>query len=314
MLTNLLPGLRDLRAPLSAGVVWLFAIWLAVEPGLPPDGQAEGVLGSVAALKDELSVVGKGAALAFVAYVLGSLAEAVTTGLYGKWSRFMWDRRYRERVEDINREPERFGAGQESYRREGWAPLPRPVLSDGQLEAVHELAQAEIRTARDTLVGRDSREPDQIPISYEPSDAVTGWWNFTGEGEMGRDEMMAADLARKTLGEFEQMRTRVLLELPELFSKVDRLQAEAQFRRAVGPALFGLGAVLAWRGPLWSAVLACLAGGVLLIQGRQRQRESNDALVEGLRNGKMASPAIERLRNDVAKAQQAQQQVPMRQS
>ena len=37
MLVNLLPGLRDLRAPLSAGFIWLLGIWLLVEPGLRGD-------------------------------------------------------------------------------------------------------------------------------------------------------------------------------------------------------------------------------------------------------------------------------------
>jgi hypothetical protein len=40
VLTSLLPGLRELRAPLSAGTIWLLAGWFAVEPSVPASGEA----------------------------------------------------------------------------------------------------------------------------------------------------------------------------------------------------------------------------------------------------------------------------------
>ena len=35
MLTSVLPGLREVRTPLTAGVIWLIVAWLAVAPQLP---------------------------------------------------------------------------------------------------------------------------------------------------------------------------------------------------------------------------------------------------------------------------------------
>ncbi|MFC3455111.1 hypothetical protein [Amycolatopsis speibonae] len=43
MLSSLLPGLRELRAPIASGYVWLLGLWLAFRPGLPPAAQASGV-------------------------------------------------------------------------------------------------------------------------------------------------------------------------------------------------------------------------------------------------------------------------------
>lgn len=312
VLTNLLPGLRDLRAPLSAGVIWLFAIWLAVEPELPPEGHAEGVLASVAALKDELSMVGLGAALTFLAYLLGSLAEGILTVLGNLWSRSMggllrWYLARRERR--LLRNSARVRQWQTRY---GWAPNPRPRLSDEALSAIHDLAENEVHVAREKLLGRDSQESDVIPVEYDLSNDVAAWWN--GVGKLGDhhadigDDLMAAEVARRTVGEFEQMRTRLLIDLPNLFSNVDRLRAEAEFRRAVGPALVGLAVVLAWRGPAWSALLTFLAATVLLYQGGQRERQSNDALVEALRNGRITSPSMDRLREDVTKEEQQPRQ------
>jgi hypothetical protein len=72
MLTSLLPGLRDLRAPLAAGYLRLFAIWIAFEPSL---GTGEsGVAASLLNLKEELTPVGLAAAVSFIAYLIGSLS------------------------------------------------------------------------------------------------------------------------------------------------------------------------------------------------------------------------------------------------
>jgi hypothetical protein len=65
MLLNLLPGLRELRAPLAAGFLWLFAAWLAFEGAIPePAGAPE--------FFDQFEAVGAAAALTFAAYLVGS--------------------------------------------------------------------------------------------------------------------------------------------------------------------------------------------------------------------------------------------------
>ena len=80
MLTSLLPGLRELRAPLSAGAIWLLSIWLVAEPSVPTSEEATGFVASVYRLGGLLSALGLGAALAFAAYVLGSLSVFVFSG------------------------------------------------------------------------------------------------------------------------------------------------------------------------------------------------------------------------------------------
>ena len=42
MLASVLPGLRELRVPLSAGFLWLLALWFAIEPTLPAVDEASG--------------------------------------------------------------------------------------------------------------------------------------------------------------------------------------------------------------------------------------------------------------------------------
>ena len=74
MLASVLPGLRELRVPLSAGFLWLLALWFAIEPTLPAVDEASGPVASAYRLSGALSVIGLGAALAFAAYIVGSLS------------------------------------------------------------------------------------------------------------------------------------------------------------------------------------------------------------------------------------------------
>jgi hypothetical protein len=77
MLANLLPGVRELRAPLAAGYLWLLAVYLAFEPLVPRD--IEGTLwDSLDRLREAISPAGVAVAVSFLAYVVGSLSETLT--------------------------------------------------------------------------------------------------------------------------------------------------------------------------------------------------------------------------------------------
>jgi len=74
LITNLLPGLRDLRTPLATGYLWLIFLWLLLHKHVPTSvATAKGPLKSLYELSD---LAGKGAILTattFIAYLLGSL-------------------------------------------------------------------------------------------------------------------------------------------------------------------------------------------------------------------------------------------------
>jgi hypothetical protein len=80
MLANLLPGLRDVRAPLSAGCIWLLTLWLVLEDRVPTRQQARGVWASLYRLGTVIGPTGVLAAGAFLAYLIGAvLAVRVVT-------------------------------------------------------------------------------------------------------------------------------------------------------------------------------------------------------------------------------------------
>jgi hypothetical protein len=74
MLASLLPGLRDVRTPLTVGYLWLFILWLWFADKWPSERPRDD--GAIARIFDVQTLLGSSvmiAALSFVAYVLGSL-------------------------------------------------------------------------------------------------------------------------------------------------------------------------------------------------------------------------------------------------
>src|SRR4051794_37747780 len=72
MLTQFLPGLRDLRAPLSAGALWLTALALAIIDKIPTtSADASQQTKPLYQLVSALGITGTLGAAAFAAYLLG---------------------------------------------------------------------------------------------------------------------------------------------------------------------------------------------------------------------------------------------------
>jgi hypothetical protein len=80
MLSSLLPGVREIRAPLAAGFLWLLALALLLEGSIPPYEQATGVFRLAYDLHALLSVVGVSAVSSFAAYLAGTLSVALLVG------------------------------------------------------------------------------------------------------------------------------------------------------------------------------------------------------------------------------------------
>ena len=75
MLTNLLPGLRDVRTPLACGYVWLLTLWIFVGTHVPSRLHATGAIATLYTIDSVIGKPGELAALTFVAYLIGTLTE-----------------------------------------------------------------------------------------------------------------------------------------------------------------------------------------------------------------------------------------------
>jgi hypothetical protein len=84
ILSFLLPGLRELRAPLAAGYVWLVALALALSVGVATSATSIGsksLSGDIRYAYNQMGVAGRFAALTFAAYVVGVVSTSITTAL-----------------------------------------------------------------------------------------------------------------------------------------------------------------------------------------------------------------------------------------
>ncbi|MFF3669865.1 hypothetical protein [Microtetraspora malaysiensis] len=101
MLANLLPGIREIRAPLAAGYLWLAVVWLQWGIGLPHPGQAQGVLAEVYRMGEAAGPAPVGVAVSFVAYLVGALSVSLTTRalVIGEHDRF--SRAFRREVANM---------------------------------------------------------------------------------------------------------------------------------------------------------------------------------------------------------------------
>src|SRR5262245_23912691 len=74
MLSSLLPGLPELRAPLAAGFVWMVAVWFVFEPRWDRGDRTSGFVASANRLIEVLNLLGQAVVLSFVAFLLGSFS------------------------------------------------------------------------------------------------------------------------------------------------------------------------------------------------------------------------------------------------
>jgi hypothetical protein len=88
MLTNVLPGLRELRAPLAAGYVWLLLAWMALGHTLPTSTEEKAdPLERLYQLEPVISTIGLAVVASVAAYIVGSIVIDVQTDLGRRFAR-----------------------------------------------------------------------------------------------------------------------------------------------------------------------------------------------------------------------------------
>jgi hypothetical protein len=334
MLLNLLPGLRELRAPLAAGYLWLFGAWLAFEGDFPePAGAAE--------FFEQFEAVGAAAALTFAAYLLGSFL----TDLFG----FLWTAVRLFRVGPIFKSPESYPQTVTERRRRRERDLAerfkRLIRREPKSPRQRKRLRERLRERRDRRKHRRLRErliriQAAEPLSPEGAAAidevskravrripeerrkdvdrrlfVDDGYTVRGPGGprwmVGRrisyeprelkvtgsddaGDVLALRVAVALGDELDTARFRLLSEQRDLFHEVDRLSAEGEFRLAVSPALALIAAVLASSESLLW-LLTFVPIYLLILLGIARQEQSGDRIIYAIRAGKVKTPILERL-------------------
>ncbi len=270
MLASLLPGLRQLRAPIAAGFVWLVTAWLALADFVPHSPEtASGVFRAVFDIAGVAGEAGISAAAGFIAYLLGILSVQVSTALAAM--------------------PMRIRG------RRSWHGAVRQAISPPSRSGRHALAETVVRE----LVQRSSSDDDLLKM-LEKTRVALG-------ARPGPDVL--ASLVRVRL-DIESYVDNIVADLPliplrliddserkELFGEFDRRRAESEFRAAVALPLVALTAVLVVRVSPWFT-FGLVVSGVLAVQAHLAAVSAADVLAESIRAQQPAppSPALDGVR------------------
>jgi hypothetical protein len=291
LFAQVLPGLRDIRAPLAAGYLWMLSIWLLVADSVPDKAPTDGVLGELFRLGGVVSTVGTGIALSFLAYIVGALSLAIGRAFIDPLARRVvawqllvrdylprgWQRFSRRRDPELETEDRRLivSLGGKVSRR---AIRDLSTFVRGKLDDL------------ETRLSREDRHLDEFLIYLnELRGEVVGnedhWWLRREESRR-----ILEDLAN----DLDLVATRLIDVKRDLYSEYDRLRSEADFRYAISLPIAMLLAVLAIKASPWwwiaeASVLLLFADGVRL------SNDAGDALAGAVRAETAQSGVLERL-------------------
>jgi hypothetical protein len=299
VLASLLPGLREVRAPLAAGYLWIAVAWVLFEPVIPERDEAEGVVASFYRAGDLPSFLGIGVVvLSFAAYLLGEL----TSNALGPVLRRCFPPAWPEQGKDWPRTP------LSQQARDALLQIVR--RSHDQLTTSLALSGDGLNLGRylEEQLGRPLPAegiPSPPSIAPPPSKRMPP---ASGPGyaePQNEDARHIAMMVRTVLADLDVVaKTRLLGRDPELYAEVDRNRAAVEFDLAITPPLlaFAIG-VGARSDPLVLALLVVL--GALLSWGLFRdavrsEKVRTQLLLQSIEDRRVYVPALERLETAAA--------------
>ena len=303
MLTNLLPGFRDLRAPLAAGYLWLATVWVWFAQNLP--GSPSDATGFLKKVYELAGVAGRpaiGIALSFAAYLIGAMATEISNRLL------------RAPIRSIQRLGGYLGyRGGNIYKR--LSIFRRPMESHPSFnpitDEVHELVLNEL----DSKYQDDPMFREQIYNHLSEAffnDLKRRWGTELETVEdvkrMVDEESYYRELLITTLIDtlshsFEITRDlryvpeRIIEKKQKIFERYDQLRSEGEFRTAVAVPLIFLIIALIRQTSLHIVfgLLFIFAAILLLLQGNGKYTAAQLQLAQAIRAEPADSPPLDRM-------------------
>jgi hypothetical protein len=319
MLTNILPGLRDFRAPLAAGYLWLLAVYVAFEPDVRRN--AQGIWQSFSRLEHTFTSFAIGVGVTFFAYLVGSISQTLlaslvrtdTPSLVGDYEVVLNTRPLPASYPIGPRQKGRFARlvsrTMNSYGSSGEAAITdlarrvdefaiaireaaRPVQADKPIRFVLEALATGLPSSFLTDDVREALRPVEDLI--HPPNRRWGYAHGLDENtEEQLREHVDMEFKRRIVRELRLARTSLLGNHDAIFSEIDRVKSEAEFRGAVAVPLLGLAVAIGWRASAWAVPIGLIAASMLWVSARKHARNSTDLLLEALRLGRATAPSID---------------------
>jgi hypothetical protein len=306
VLASLLPGVRDLRAPLAAGYVWLLAGWIIFSPSIPEVDDASGPLKAILELGEVAGPFTLGVVVSLGAYLLGALSTEAT-----RWPLYFIPRVIRQvswSVLDERRDDgywRRHGGGWLPWTwRPGVSPrgasrlsaicidrLRATGLRTPELDALaHTVSEARFSTVG-VLLGssRDPHEAGANGVTGEDAKAE----QFDEPGAVPLNDAHVLGLTNTVLTlDMDLMSYRLMEAAPQMFGEYDRKRGEGEFRIAVFLPLITLLTVLGVDGsPIWFAALPPML--FFYWQGIRQREAAGDRLIDALALKVVDAPSLE---------------------
>jgi hypothetical protein len=255
VLANVMPGLRELRAPLAAGYLWLVVAWLVFGGAVPTKDEVQEPLDRLYELEPVVSDLGRAVVASVAAYVIGSIVIDLQGRFGPAFGRLIERQRDNWPLATLTFPP----AG----RRVLDSMFPESRVPPDFRQQMHEEA-----AWRDEARNEDERQTSQ----RNRAALVNQYWDNVRRNDQVRSWVQTNRAVTKTR----------LLDLSEpLHSEVDRPDAEATFRMALWPPLSGLTIYLMITVSTgWIAAL--LLPALLAWQWFSLRRRANAALITAI--------------------------------
>jgi hypothetical protein len=310
---NLLPGLRELRAPLVSGYLWLISAWLFLGrmewlPTERPPGNGE-----VARLWDLGGTLGKTvvlAAVTFLAYLIGSFFEINPDGRIANSLTPLALADHRPFYLGARDKPTSWIAQRRANARI-LLDAKGIKLNDEDATTVHQSISEPARRDLIDLLDQRAMLPEN-PAPYEPlpdeldpsqivrDEELQRYEIWSRDDDRRREQELANEMAADTIiiaivREMQQLASRLLVKNQELYGKYDRQMAEASVRMNVSIPLTVLLLLATWLSHLAIGVRAVLSvaalafGFMLLRQGLLRAMSARDVILQALVIGQVES-------------------------
>jgi hypothetical protein len=332
LITQLLPGLRDIRGPLIAGYLWLFTAWLLFAGLLPKRGDA-GVYAHAFEAGNALGRVGLLTAVSVGAYLIGSLIQAVPGWIAYNSQRLGQFVVRRFSADTANRGSQLGGAidvlgsppifaptefrSIDGDQRTRWVlkelVADRLKESRDNLEAVLRNAGGTVQDAAERRDDGGDRNPCQAIVAIEASGSPKDGWKTSRIGALvddrehlykGEYSLPSISARRDFFGERRSIQTRLIETAPHAGSEVDRLYAESELRFTIALPLATMMIVLAAKsGDAWWLGLLLVVVGLLthsMVLRKHAGRELVEVLRSRLSVGELdqVTPAFSRYEED----------------
>ncbi|MEV4376959.1 hypothetical protein [Streptosporangium sp. NPDC049644] len=295
MLNELLPGVREIRAPLAAGYLWAALIWLIWGRHLPDASHATDVLSDLYALSKNISPIAIGIAASFLAYLIGILSISLSDWMTGYIeNRLNVSVRYERRLRGIK--------DHTKFMRKA-KKLQKRVDKNEVIQRLRETLEQRLEPHRESIAkevfeNKTREKLNVIRSKMRHPSASNRMLNKSGEF----DEYFVSDVQTIVIDDLIVALERDLPLVParllghdsELYNVYDRLQAEAQFRAGValpiGFLSISLGIIVH---PAWLLIILPIIA--IFTTSLRKRREGLYILAESMLAGRVESPVFERL-------------------